>query len=44
LFFYAKGTLGREVFAIKKGIYKLDIKKIKNLFDKKMTPSRRPGA
>lgn len=40
---YAKGTLGREVFIIKKGIYKFDIKRIKKL-TKKMTPRRRQGA
>ena len=40
---YAQGTLGREVFAIKRGVYKCDIKRIKNLL-KKMTPDRRSGA
>lgn len=39
---YARGTLGREVFAIKTGVYKFDVKRIKHLI--KMTPDRRSGA
>jgi uncharacterized LabA/DUF88 family protein len=41
---YMYGHLGREVWDLKKGIFKASIKKFKTDFYKKMTPRRRQGA
>ncbi len=41
---YMYGYLGREVWNIKRGIFKASIKKLKTDLYKKMTPRRRQGA
>ena len=41
---YMYGYLGREVWSMKKGIYKASIKKLGVSLNKKMTPDRRSRA
>ena len=41
---YMYGHLGKEVWLIKKGIFKISVKKLEEDLYKKMTPNRRSGA
>ncbi|RLF26918.1 MAG: hypothetical protein DRN14_06120, partial [Thermoplasmata archaeon] len=41
---YSSGHLGREIWEMKRGIFKVELKKLSKELVKKMSPSRRPGA